>query len=164
MEELVPFNVRTVQWVDFNLTTKMLTWHYYGVLCFLKIVCTWTSETSDNLEACSEKNLKEGWVRFDKEKRNLSPLCSLVFEDPKHDSRILSTLMTRRRLLKIKHCAAPQFEIIQHFTCIISFTVFLIVTAVKEKVEERRIDVLFGGRYTVFIRLEEGITLLISVP
>lgn len=68
MEELVPFNVRTVQWVDFNLTTKMLTWHYYGVLCFLKIVCTWTSETSDNLEACSEKNLKEGWVRFDKER------------------------------------------------------------------------------------------------
>lgn len=58
----------------------------------------------------------------------------------------------------------PQFEITRHFTCIISFTVFLIVTAVKEKVEERRrVGILFGGSYTVFIRLEDGIIILISV-
>lgn len=86
------------------------------------------------------------------------------FLKTQHDSRIPSTLMTRCRLLKIKHCAAPQFEITQRFTCIISFTVFLIVTAVKEKVEERRrVDILFGGRYTAFIRLEDGIIILISV-
>lgn len=44
------------------------------------------------------------------------------------------------------------------------YTVVLIVTAVKEEVEERgRVDVLFGDRYTVFISLEEGITILINV-
>lgn len=65
--------------------------------------------------------------------------------------------MTRCRLLKIKHRAAPQFEIIQ------CFTLFLIVTAVREKIEERGgVDVLLVCRYTIFISLEEGIKILIN--
>lgn len=58
--------------------------------------------------------------------------------------------MTRRRLLKIKHCAAPQFEIIQHFTCIISFTVFLIVTAVKQKVGEEDRCFIWGQIHCIY--------------
>lgn len=41
---------------------------------------------------------------------------------------------------------------------------FLIVAAVKEKVEEREsVDGLFGCRYTLSINLEDRITILINV-
>lgn len=44
------------------------------------------------------------------------------------------------------------------------YTVFLNVAAVKEEVEEREsVGSLFGCRYTLFINLEDRITILINV-